>query len=335
MALAAQWKLLVSAAGLQRSSQCFSVVGRRGYVFGGELRPREPRDSGIHLIDLENAVASIDTIERDPRPTPRVGSVSAVLGEHIYFFSGRGGTAMAPIEERGALWRFTPNTASWTLIRPGDASAPYPPARSYHSATSDGTSTLFLHAGCPATGRLSDFWAFDTAMNAWTQRASAPDAPRGGTSIAYLDGKVYRMGGFDGTHELGGLLDVYDVAADSWSSHPFEADGVAGPGPRSVAALLALKVKGKPSLVTLFGERDPSALGHQGAGKMLGDVWLWGVEDRTWSKVLATSEGGAPAPRGWFAADVLRHGDTDAVVVQGGLGETNDRLDDLWLLDFE
>ncbi|KAJ7243911.1 kelch repeat protein [Mycena haematopus] len=333
----AQWKLVASAAGLQRSSQAFSVIGSRGYVFGGELRPREPRDSAIHLIDLQNAGhnTSIETIERDPRPTPRVGSASAVLGEQMFLFSGRGGVAMAPIEEHGAIWNFAPKTASWTPIQPSDPAAPYPPARSYHCSTSDGKSKLFVHAGCPESGRLSDLWAFDTAASAWTQLAPAPAPPRGGTSMAYLDGKVYRMGGFDGTHELGGQIDIYDVAADAWSTHAFEPDGVNGPGPRSVAALLALKVKGKMSLVTLFGERDPSSLGHQGAGKMLRDVWLWQVESRTWSQVVP-GEGEAPAARGWFAADVLKQGgDTDAVVVQGGLGETNDRLDDLWLLAFE
>ncbi|KAF8137847.1 kelch repeat protein-like protein [Mycena galopus ATCC 62051] len=330
----AQWKLIASAAGLQRSSQSFSVVGSRGYVFGGELRPREPRDSGIHIVEVESPQnASIETIERDPRPTPRVGAESAVLGEQMYLFSGRGGVAMAPIEEFGALWRFTPKTASWAKIAPADAAAPYPPARSYHCCTSDDKSKLFIHAGCPETGRLSDFWSFDTAVSAWTELAPAPAPPRGGTSIAHVNSKIYRMGGFDGKHELGGEIDIYDVAANSWSTHRFEPDGVSGPGHRSVAALLALRVQGKMSLVTLFGERDPSSLGHQGAGKMLGDVWLWDIESRTWSPVLGKDK--IPASRGWFAADVLKRGETDAVVVQGGLGETNDRHDDLWLLSFE
>ena len=42
------------------------------------------------------------------------------------------------------------------------------------------------------------------------------------------------------------------------------------------------------TLLTLFGERDPSSLGHQGAGKMLGDVWMYDIALATWSEVATT-----------------------------------------------
>jgi hypothetical protein len=138
------------------------------------------------------------------------------------------------------------------------------------------------------------------------------------------------MNGFDGKHEQGGRVDVYEPGANVWSSHEFVADGVAGPSPRSVAALLPVVVSGRVHLVTMFGERDPSSLGHQGAGKMLGDVWAFDVETKLWTKVEAQGDE-SPAPRGWFDADVL---DAGSVVVHGGLGESNDRLGDLWTLQF-
>lgn len=37
---------------LRRSSQVLSVIGDRAYVFGGELRPREPRDNDVHVVSL-------------------------------------------------------------------------------------------------------------------------------------------------------------------------------------------------------------------------------------------------------------------------------------------
>lgn len=40
---------------LRRSSQIVSVVGGRAYIFGGELRPREPRDNAIHAVSLGNS----------------------------------------------------------------------------------------------------------------------------------------------------------------------------------------------------------------------------------------------------------------------------------------
>jgi N-acetylneuraminic acid mutarotase len=195
--------------------------------------------------------------------------------------------------------------------------------------TSDGADTLYLHAGCPETGRLSDLWAFRLSTREWTRLASAPDPPRGGTSIAFADGALYRMNGFDGKSEQGGSVDVYSPETNTWWSYAFVADGVSGPEARSVSALLPVRIGCRVALVTLFGERDPSALGHQGAGKMLGDVWVFGVEERSWMRVDVQGE--APRARGWFAADVLGE---NAIVVQGGLDESNGRLGDVWILSF-
>lgn len=46
---------LVEAEILRRSSQVVSVVGDRVYIFGGELRPREPRDNDVHVVSLNSS----------------------------------------------------------------------------------------------------------------------------------------------------------------------------------------------------------------------------------------------------------------------------------------
>ncbi len=241
---------------------------------------------------------------------------------------------MAPIEEHGALWRYTPDKSLWELIKPANPSAPYPASRSYHSLASDGTANIYLHAGCPDKGRLSDLWSFNVDSKTWTELPPAPPPARGGPSIAVSGGKLYRMNGFDGKTEQGGAVDVLDLASREWSTIAFTPDRVQGPEPRSVSALLAVKAKGRDLLVTLFGERDPSSLGHAGAGKMLGDVWAFDLEGKQWAKV--EPEGEAPAPRGWFAADVaVEHDGEHAVIVHGGLAEDNSRLGDVWKLRFE
>ena len=38
--------------------------------------------------------------------------------------------------------------------------------------------------------------------------------------------------------------------------------------------------------------------------------------------------------RGWFDADVVTVQGKEAVAVVGGLGESNERLSDLWVLEF-
>jgi hypothetical protein len=134
------------------------------------------------------------------------------------------------------------------------------------------------------------------------------------------------MNGFDGKTEQGGALDCYDPETDSWSTLAYEPDGVRGPEARSVSALLPLIVDGRDVLVTMFGERDPSSLGHAGAGKMLDDVWGFDLETKNWGKVEITGE--RPEGRGWFGSGALG----EEAVVQGGLNEKNERLGDLWVL---
>lgn len=247
---------------------------------------------------------------------------------------------MTPVEEHGSFWVFDPSRSNWDFLTPKTASDEFPQARSYHALTNDEEDVIYLHAGCPERGRLSDLWSFRVSSRSWMQLASAPDPPRGGTSIAFSDGLLYRMSGFDGNTEQGGSLDVYSGDTNAWTTNVYSADGRSGPGPRSVSALIALSIDGRPSLLTLFGERDPSALGHQGAGKMLSDVWSFDLESKVWNKIqvrggkdVSWESGidGYPAARGWFAAESVGND----VVVQGGMGESNERLNDAWLLKFQ
>lgn len=247
---------------------------------------------------------------------------------------------MTPVEEHGSFWVFDPSTSTWDFLTPKTTSDEFPEARSYHTLTNDGEDIIYLHAGCPESGRLSDLWSFRVSSRSWTQLASAPDPPRGGTSITFSDGLLYRMNGFDGNTEQGGSLDVYSGDTNAWTTNLYSADGRSGPGPRSVSALIALIISGRPSLLTLFGERDPSALGHQGAGKMLSDVWSFDLESKVWNEIQVRGDKNVsfersideyPAARGWFAAESVGNG----IVVQGGLGESNERLNDAWLLEFQ
>jgi hypothetical protein len=236
---------------------------------------------------------------------------------------------MAPIDEQGSLFCLDHSTNSWSKVEPANPSAPVPEPRSYHALVTDNRDALYLHAGCPETGRLNDLWAFQLSTRRWIQLAAAPAPERGGTSIAFCghEDLLYRMGGFDGKTEQGGSLDVYCPETDTWKTRTFSPDGVEGPEARSVASLVCLQAGGKGYIVTLFGERDPSSLGHQGAGKMLGDAWAWDIEGEAWSKIEFEGEE-TPSPRGWFAATAFEN---DSVIVHGGLAEDNSRLGDIWV----
>ena len=245
---------------------------------------------------------------------------------------------MAPIEENGLFHVFDPKSATWSPLSPSDPAEPIPEARSYHCLASDHDDTLYIHAGCPEKGRLSDLWSFKVSARRWTKLASAPDPPRGGTSIACIGGLIYRMHGFDGKTEQGGSLDIYSPDSNEWSTVHYTPDNKSGPIPTSVSTLLSITIAGRPCLVPLFGELDPSALGHAGAGRMSSYVWVYDIESRTWEKVekWATVQGKYaeeyPIARGWFGADVVKLEGEERVVAQGGLGEDNQRLDDIWIL---
>ncbi|KAG8408046.1 hypothetical protein J3459_018230 [Metarhizium acridum] len=324
------WTQIANTSRLCRSSHALSILGSKAYIFGGELLPRQPVDNQSDVVDLApDSHATLKTLAVGNAPSPRVGTPSVSVNGHIWLFSGRGGLAMDPIDEQGSLWRYNPANPSWDLVK--TTSSEYPAARSYHAMTSDGAKTIYLHAGCPSKGRLSDLWAFDTESLEWTELPSAPGPARGGTSITFCQGKLYRMGGFDGSSEQGGILDSYVPASRTWQSTSFSPDGIHGPGARSVATLLSLRSAEQHVLLTMFGESDPSSLGHAGAGKMLRDAWIFNIRDSAWKKVVF--EGDVPVARGWFSADVLLGDDRDAVIIHGGLAEDNSRLGDVWRME--
>ncbi|KAF7114764.1 hypothetical protein CNMCM5793_000303 [Aspergillus hiratsukae] len=333
----AVWTKLLSDASIKRSSQTLSVIAHNAYIYGGELRPREPVDSAVYRVPVGGDEMSSNMLSvmasTSITPQPRVGAASTAMDGKIYVFSGRGGLAMAPIEEAGAFWVFDPVGSAWWQVKPADSQLPYPVGRSYHALTNNGKDTIFLHSGCPEKGRLRDLWAFNIWSRQWRELSPAPGPERGGTSIAYAEGKIFRMNGFDGKTEQGGALDVFDPEKNEWDAITYPADGISGPSPRSVSCLLSLKISEKPCLVTMFGEHDPSSLGHQGAGKMLADVWLFDLESQKWSEIPVDANNAPPA-RGWFDADVITDKLRPSIVVHGGLAESNERLGDVWRLDF-
>ncbi|KAF2128043.1 galactose oxidase [Dothidotthia symphoricarpi CBS 119687] len=333
--LKGNWTCLLNEDRLQRSSQVLSVIDQTVCVFGGEVKPREPVDDQVDVFSLNNDTPNLETKSHSSAPSPRVGSTSAVINGNMYIFSGRGGTEMAPIEEHGAVWSYNPSSSSWSNISPADSSKPHPPARSYHCSASDNQNNIFIHAGCPTSDRLSDLWKFDISDRTWTQLPDAPAPHRGGASIAYKSGKLYRMHGFDGTTEQGGSIDIFDISSNTWSTETFNPDGNDGPEARSVSVLLPVRLAQKDKLITLFGERDPSSQGHAGAGKMLSDVWIYDISENWWTQLHPEGTDGVPDPRGWFDADVVKNEDgNDSVVLHGGLGGDNERLKDVWRITF-
>ena len=240
MPLKARFQRIPTSKYLPRSSHSISVIKGRAYVFGGEIKPREPTDNEVHVYTLPvsgdseadyECVPAQPDLEGGETPSPRVGHTAAVISDRIYVFGGRGGKEMKPLEENGRIWEFDTKIYKWSYIDPVEGS-PYPEARSYHASTADECplpskqhssvnlngspglarhGTIFIHGGCPAKGRLGDVWAFDVASKSWSRLPDAPGAPRGGASLTFAQNRLFRFGGFDGESELGGQIDYLDI----------------------------------------------------------------------------------------------------------------------------
>jgi Kelch motif len=164
----------------------------------------------------------------------------------------------------------------------------------------------------------------------WQKRTSAPESPRGGTSLAAVGSRLLRFGGFNG-EELGGSVDVFDPDDNSWTSRPFTS----GPGNRSVASFLPHPAFPTTKAILLFGEKSPSSDGHNKAGTFWSDIWTYDYENDQWKQMHVENahvlvEGGS----GWGAGTVREGVDGGEVVVWGGLNGRNERIGRGWRIGF-
>ncbi|CDO73082.1 hypothetical protein BN946_scf185007.g136 [Trametes cinnabarina] len=350
-----------------------------------EIKPRAPVDAGdgthaapigaLHVIDMNEGLprnwdlfypASGPALSHRSIPAPRVGAATVWHKDALYMWGGRGGPEMTPLDPyQVGVWRAAIEFSGWEphggfgsvvwerIAASNEDQAPE--TRSYHTAVAY-DNKLYIHAGCPATGRLSTLHAFNLKELMWETLSSGPEPGRGGTCLVAtaIPGSskdvLLRYGGFCG-HELPdtpGVVDVYFIAEDKWWTVQPAADPVHGsPGPRSVHGFVRFQSNSEKTsdavAVLYHGERDASKLGHAGAGSFWDDVWLLtkdpGHEDPLsgwgWRKV-DIGGGSAPEGRGWFpsASWVGPNGDT-RVILFGGLLSSNTRSDELWELTID
>ncbi|BGP16299.1 hypothetical protein JCM10213_006455 [Rhodosporidiobolus nylandii] len=366
--LKALWKPLSGLNELQRSSHALAVHGGKGFLFGGELKPRTPVDATVTELNLETNSFSralsppspASAAPTSPWPIPRVGHTFVSGGNgKLYLWGGRGGKDMSTVSGEASIWAFEPVKGEWEELQTkGEMQGEWeelqtkgemPEARSFHTiAALDGT--LYLHAGCPASGRLSTLHSLDLTTLTWTSLPSAPSPGRGGTVLTSLPSStstsslLARFGGFAG-YELGGL-DIFDVEKGEWSTPEVGVEGGGdGPGKRSVHALIGLsgevEWEGKRVVAVLaMGEREgaPKELGHDGAGFFHSDAWALLSTPTTsaspslsWLRLEPSSASeGTPEARGWFAS---AYASGNKIVLQGGLNAKNERLEDGWTLE--
>ncbi|MGH8651544.1 MAG: Kelch repeat-containing protein, partial [Gammaproteobacteria bacterium] len=179
----------------------------------------------------------------------------------------------------------------------------------------------------PATSAPQTIERQDVARTyAWTQKAEMP-TPRTEVSASVLRGKVYVIGGFDGSARTLATVEVYDPATDSWHSGPdlpearhhaaledtlYVIGGFAGPGLEPQADVFALKAQTKWQRLTPLPEArgalaaavlDDRILVVGGIGPLglASDLFAYEPAADSWTKKTP-----APTRRDYLAAGALR-----------------------------
>lgn len=373
-----------------RVGHATAVIGSRIFLFGGrggpDMKPLEEAgrvwvfDTRSHTWSYLDPAPAIKGGAIIPHPAPRSYHCATATDRPRDFAIAR--------PKKPETWQ------QWALGDTSKTGIPQDPiigkfAEDAVDEESDGYGTVFIHAGCVASGdRVNDIWAFNVRERTWSELPAAPGPARGGTAICISKSRLFRFGGFDGKVEIGGQLDFIHLEVETFDdqgtkgevalrarggwqtifeknteSSPTEIatqPSQTWPEPRSVASLEALTLGGGYEyLVLIMGEQSPSPEGHAGAGKFSDDVWMFQVPplgmtaasvtaamwqavgrptgEGKWTKVdLAPYDDDndieMPAPRGWLSSAVMGDLEENAILIWGGLGEDNRRLDDGWIL---
>ncbi|KAG1867107.1 hypothetical protein C8R48DRAFT_704240 [Suillus tomentosus] len=353
-----RWTCLSSLPTKARSSHCASIANKGTLLlYSGEFQPRKPVDGDVHVFDLNNAIQQSvadnaglwRTLSASSKPEPRVGATTVFDGENLYMWGGRGGVDMTPLDPKQAgIWKgqILQNKVIWEKL---EGKGDEPVTRSFHASVL-ANGKLYIHAGCPASGRLSTLHSYDLQSSLWSLCADAPDPARGGTAIASVklpssssnEEVIIRFGGFAGYQlptSTPPPLDIYTPSTNSWTTVVPSSDPQQGyPGARSVHGLVPLSTPDGTGVALLYhGESDASDLGHAGAGKFRDDAWalVWREGGLRWKKLIIEGDS-TPEGRGWFpSTSYTAPGGGTRVVLSGGLLTSNERSGEVWVGDVQ
>jgi N-acetylneuraminic acid mutarotase len=196
------------------------------YVIGGVT-------IGGGLLPATNQAYNVATNRwRTAAPQPRSywqGNGAGAIKGKIYISGGFHPSNEGP-SASAALYMYDPVADTWTYKRSM-------PSRGMLGVTGVIGDRLYVLTGCPLGPVACDgdpvaaFYRYDPTTDSW---ATLPPPPRPHESgmAGVIGGKLYVVGGWDGTW-YGGQLDVYDPAANRWATKAsmprerFDAAGVA------------------------------------------------------------------------------------------------------------
>lgn len=215
-----------------------------------------------------------------PAPTKRTEVTAAVLGGKIYVLGGfaepsLGNLSSLTITDRVEV--YDPAANVWAT------SAPLP-AGLHHAAAVTVANRLYVIGGYGQSflsvwHPVSTVYRYEADKDAWTERSPMP-TPRGALAVAESGGKLYAIGGYDGSRNRA-EVEIYDPAGDAWT--------VGAPLPTPRDHLAAATVGG--TIYAIGGRMN------QSYARNLGTVEAYDPAADRWTKVadLPTARSGITA----------------------------------------
>jgi N-acetylneuraminic acid mutarotase len=142
-----------------------------------------------------------------PYPIPIMDEAIATQGGIMYSFSG---VSNGPVT--AASYKYDPTSNSWSSI------APLPGERENASAVSDGT-YIYILGGWDGNGiTQGTMFRYDPATDSYTTMSSFTIATAA-QGAAYVNGKIYRIGGCTDTCDnFTGSVEAFDIANNTWTT---------------------------------------------------------------------------------------------------------------------
>lgn len=227
-----------------------------------------------------------------PAPTKRTEVTAAVLDGKIYVLGGFAEPSLGNLSSMtiaNTVEVYDPATNEWTTRAPL-------PVGLHHAAAAVAGNRLCVIGGYTRSflamwHPVATVYMYDPDKDAWTERSPMP-TPRGALAVAEFGGKLYAIGGYDGSGNKA-AVEVYDPAADAWTAK--------APLPTPRDHLAAVAVGGK---IYAIGGRVNQSYAHN-----LATVEAYDPAADRWSKVADL-----PTARSGITAGVVR----GTVYVLGG-----------------
>ncbi|MEN6314098.1 MAG: kelch repeat-containing protein, partial [Clostridiaceae bacterium] len=198
-----------SGMGVAQVNGKIYAVGGENYLAGGVLESIEEYDPQANMWSAKTGILQ----------SPRLGFGIASANNKIYIMGGSGDGCTTVLEE------YDPST-DLSIFK-----APMRTAR-YELAAIEANGKIYAIGGVNENGFLNTVEEYDPLIDKWVYKASMPTA-RAGMALASIDGKIYAIGGHNEDERYLDTVEIYDPAADIWSS-PGAILPVAGTGCKAV-----------------------------------------------------------------------------------------------------